>query len=80
VCLCRNPGVVPAGSNISTESGKSAGKFRSSVEIYGLGLLRIADIDKGLSVTNEDGDKVTVSASKPHWWAVAESENVDVAS
>ncbi|OWF45531.1 putative transferase CAF17 homolog, mitochondrial [Mizuhopecten yessoensis] len=62
------PQNVSAGANIATETGKSAGKVRGHVGKYGLGLLRIAEASKKLSVKTETEDDLVVKSNIPDWW------------
>ena len=53
---------------MTKEKGKNAGKFRNSVGLYGLGLLRLAHIKDELVVKAKDGKSVSVKPSIPDWW------------
>ncbi|XP_073533275.1 putative transferase CAF17, mitochondrial [Phyllobates terribilis] len=56
------------GSEISTMSGKSAGKYRAGVEDLGIALLRLAHVGEELQITAGGGAPVSVTASVPGWW------------
>lgn len=58
---------IPEGAEISTESGKSAGKFRAGGGELGIALLRLANVNEPLCL-NLAGDKVKLTASIPEWW------------
>ncbi|XP_060085232.1 putative transferase CAF17 homolog, mitochondrial [Ylistrum balloti] len=62
------PQNIIAGSNIVTETGKSVGKMRGHIGKYGLGLLRIAEASKNLSVKTETEENLGVKATTPDWW------------
>lgn len=55
------------GAEITTASGKAAGKYRAGVEDWGLALLRLAHIGEELQITG-GGAPVGVKASVPVWW------------
>ncbi|KAM3927811.1 putative transferase CAF17, mitochondrial isoform 2-T2 [Leptodactylus fuscus] len=57
-----------AGMEITTASGKSAGKFRAGVEELGLALLRLAHMKEELRITPGGGAVISVEASVPGWW------------
>lgn len=57
---------LKGGSNITTESGKNAGKFRNAAKGYGLGLLRLREA-KGKLFVNSDS-KVEIESHRPSWW------------
>ena len=59
---------IEAGVNIKNEKGKSVGKFRNRTGLYGLGLMRVGEIEGRLTVTNRQGQTVSVRAHKPSWW------------
>ncbi|NXN91991.1 CAF17 transferase, partial [Rhinopomastus cyanomelas] len=58
---------IPEGTEIVTESGKSAGKFRAGGGGLGLALLRLAYVNEPLSL-NLAGDTVKLTARIPEWW------------
>ncbi|NXP82027.1 CAF17 transferase, partial [Ramphastos sulfuratus] len=58
---------IPEGTEILTQSGKSAGKFRAGRGELGIALLRLANANESLSL-NLAGDKVKLTASIPEWW------------
>ncbi|NXW56235.1 CAF17 transferase, partial [Eurystomus gularis] len=58
---------IPEGTEIFTESGKSAGKFRAGGGEFGIALLRLAHINEPLCL-NIAGDKVKLTANIPEWW------------
>ncbi|XP_069816761.1 putative transferase CAF17, mitochondrial [Dendropsophus ebraccatus] len=55
------------GAEITTSSGKSAGKYRAGVEELGLALLRLAHVGEELHITR-GGASVSVTAFLPSWW------------
>ncbi|XP_050417428.1 putative transferase CAF17 homolog, mitochondrial [Patella vulgata] len=63
---------VPAGfnpdSSITSEKGKSAGKLRDFIGIYGLGLMRVAETKGDLNIIDIKGNKLKVKADIPSWW------------
>ncbi|XP_054246064.1 putative transferase CAF17, mitochondrial [Indicator indicator] len=58
---------IPEGTEILTQSGKSAGKFRAGRGELGIALLRLANANEPLSL-NLAGHKVKLTASIPEWW------------
>ncbi|NWI99468.1 CAF17 transferase, partial [Crypturellus undulatus] len=60
-------GSIPEGTEILTESGKSAGKFRAGDNELGIALLRLANIKEPLYL-NVPGGKVKLAATIPEWW------------
>ncbi|XP_064618390.1 putative transferase CAF17 homolog, mitochondrial [Liolophura sinensis] len=62
------PENISPGTDIKTEDNKQAGKYRHSVGHYGLGLMRLAEIDKQLVIKNEDNQAFPVSTVRPRWW------------
>ncbi|XP_075703663.1 iron-sulfur cluster assembly factor IBA57, mitochondrial isoform X2 [Rhinoderma darwinii] len=56
------------GAEITTTSGKSAGKYRAGVEDVGLALLRLAHIGEELQITTGGQAPISVKASVPEWW------------
>ncbi|NWI96022.1 CAF17 transferase, partial [Pitta sordida] len=58
---------IPEGTQIFTESGKPAGKFRAGGGELGIALLRLAHLNEPLCL-NLGGDKVKLSANTPEWW------------
>ncbi|XP_015669779.2 putative transferase CAF17, mitochondrial [Protobothrops mucrosquamatus] len=56
------------GTEIVTESGKSAGKFRAGENEFGIALLRLATTKGPLRLKLADDSQVTVTASIPKWW------------
>ncbi|CAJ0963125.1 unnamed protein product [Ranitomeya imitator] len=56
------------GSEISTMSGKAAGKYRAGEADLGLALLRLAHVGEELQMTAGGGAPVSVTASVPGWW------------
>ncbi|NXS52086.1 CAF17 transferase, partial [Brachypteracias leptosomus] len=58
---------IPEGTQIFTESGKSAGKFRAGGGDLGIALLRLAHVNEPLCL-NMGGDKVKLTANTPEWW------------
>ncbi|NXD19284.1 CAF17 transferase, partial [Spelaeornis formosus] len=61
---------VPEGSEILTEAGKRAGKFRAGGGELGIALLRLAHVNEPLCI-RLGGDTVRLSASTPQWWPKA---------
>ncbi|NXB50539.1 CAF17 transferase, partial [Leucopsar rothschildi] len=61
---------IPAGSDILTESGKRAGKFRAGQGELGIALLRLAHTKEPLCIQLA-GDTVRLRASTPQWWPKA---------
>ncbi|XP_066440924.1 putative transferase CAF17, mitochondrial [Eleutherodactylus coqui] len=55
------------GAEITTTSGKSAGKYRAGVEDLGLALLRLAHVGEELQLKG-GGATVSMTASVPEWW------------
>ncbi|KAG9464414.1 hypothetical protein GDO78_019973, partial [Eleutherodactylus coqui] len=55
------------GAEITTTSGKSAGKYRAGMEDLGLALLRLAHVGEELQLKG-GGATVSVTASVPEWW------------
>ncbi|ESO93946.1 hypothetical protein LOTGIDRAFT_182349 [Lottia gigantea] len=66
---------IEAGMNITSEKGKSVGKFRNSVNQYGLGLMRVAEAKGELTVVDKNGQKLVCTTDVPSWWP---SENHDL--
>lgn len=64
----KTPGPILSGQNILNESNKSVGKFCSSYEQFGIGVMRTADINGKLSVITENGKTVQLEAVRPKWW------------
>ncbi|NWU97909.1 CAF17 transferase, partial [Upupa epops] len=64
---------IPVGTEIITESGKSAGKFRAGGGELGLALLRLAHVNEPLCL-NLAGDKVKLTARIPEWWPKSSSK------
>ncbi|NXI49488.1 CAF17 transferase, partial [Chloroceryle aenea] len=58
---------IPEGTEIFTESGKSAGKFRAGGGELGIALLRLTHVNEQLCL-NIEGDKVKLTANIPEWW------------
>uniref|UniRef100_A0A8C5S1L6 Iron-sulfur cluster assembly factor IBA57, mitochondrial n=1 Tax=Laticauda laticaudata TaxID=8630 RepID=A0A8C5S1L6_LATLA len=56
------------GTEILTESGKSAGKFRAGENEFGIALLRLATTKDPLRLKVSDNSQVMVAASVPPWW------------
>lgn len=56
------------GTEIVTESGKSAGKFRAGENEFGIALLRLATTKGPLRLKLANDSQVTVTASIPKWW------------
>ena len=63
-----DPGEISPGESIKNEKGKSIGKFRNKEGLYGLGLLRIGEVAGPLTVTNKEGQSVSLSTQVPSWW------------
>lgn len=63
-----HPSELKAGDNISTESGKSAGKFRKAVGNYGLGLMRLANIKGQLAAKSDSDINYPLTVKTPSWW------------
>ncbi|NWW02376.1 CAF17 transferase, partial [Oreocharis arfaki] len=61
---------IPEGSEILTESGKPAGKFRAGGGELGIALLRLAHVNEPLCI-KLGGDRVKLSATTPEWWPKA---------
>ncbi|NXM78206.1 CAF17 transferase, partial [Serilophus lunatus] len=61
---------IPEGTEIFTESGKPAGKFRAGGGELGIALLRLAHINEPLCL-HVAGEKVKLSANTPQWWPKA---------
>ncbi|XP_056408266.1 putative transferase CAF17, mitochondrial, partial [Hyla sarda] len=55
------------GAEITTTSGKSAGRYRTGVEELGLALLRLAHVGEELKILG-GGAPISVKASVPAWW------------
>ncbi|NXI44717.1 CAF17 transferase, partial [Galbula dea] len=66
-------GSIPEGTEILTESGKPAGKFRAGGGELGIALLRLANIKEPLCLSIA-GDKVKLTASVPEWWPTTSSK------
>lgn len=62
------PNGLSSGEDIVNENGKSVGKFRNSFGKYGLGLMRIAELSGTLSVSNQQGQKYSITTNPPPWW------------
>ncbi|KAJ1099281.1 hypothetical protein NDU88_004383 [Pleurodeles waltl] len=60
-------GAIPSGAEISTVSGKSAGKYRAGEDATGLALLRLAHINDPLRVNVSDSF-IDLTTSLPEWW------------
>ncbi|XP_078518836.1 iron-sulfur cluster assembly factor IBA57, mitochondrial [Lissotriton helveticus] len=58
---------IPSGAEISTVSGKSAGKYRAGEDATGLALLRLAHINEQLRVNVSDSF-IDLTTSLPEWW------------
>lgn len=58
---------IPSGAEISTVSGKSAGKYRAGEDAAGLALLRLAHINEQLRVNISDRF-IDLTTSLPEWW------------
>lgn len=56
------------GTKIVTDVGKSAGKMRGCHGRYGLGILRMSEAKKNLSVKTEKNENLTVKSHIPEWW------------
>ena len=70
-----NPQELPLETELNLyneKSKKSVGKFKSCVNNYGIGLMRIEDCLKaqnnGESIVISDKDNITVKVLKPDWW------------
>uniref|UniRef100_A0A8C8RNU8 Iron-sulfur cluster assembly factor IBA57, mitochondrial n=1 Tax=Pelusios castaneus TaxID=367368 RepID=A0A8C8RNU8_9SAUR len=61
-------GSIPEGAAIVTESGKSAGKYRTGGDEFGLALLRLANINEPLHINLPGDTNVNLTASIPNWW------------
>lgn len=59
---------IPEGSDILTESGKSAGKYRTNEDDVGLGLIRLANASENLHIKTSNNVVMHLSASVPEWW------------
>ncbi|XP_073407858.1 putative transferase CAF17, mitochondrial [Dendrobates tinctorius] len=68
VCLSSPRSAECEGSDLTTMSGKSAGKYRAGEEDLGLALLRLAHVGEELQMTAGGGAPVRVTASVPGWW------------
>lgn len=63
------PENIQSGVTIETEdTNKNAGKYRNSVERFGLGLIRLAEIKKRLVIPSPNGHLYSVKAHIPNWW------------
>ena len=62
------PDEIEAGETVYNEKNKNVGKFRSRKGVYGIGLLRIADVSGPLTVKTTTGDIVYLKADPPAWW------------
>ncbi|XP_025032994.1 putative transferase CAF17, mitochondrial isoform X2 [Python bivittatus] len=56
------------GTEIVTQLGKSAGKFRAGEDEFGIALLRLATVKEPLRLKLASDSQVTVTASVPKWW------------
>ena len=63
-----DPGETEAGENIKNEQGKNVGRFQNRQGIYGLGLLRLAEISGTLKMTTKSSQLVSLNAEVPNWW------------
>ncbi|NXR16931.1 CAF17 transferase, partial [Cinclus mexicanus] len=61
---------IPPGTEILTQSGKRAGRFRAGQGELGIALLRLAHAKEPLCI-HLPGDTVRLSASTPPWWPKA---------
>uniref|UniRef100_A0A7M4FS41 Iron-sulfur cluster assembly factor IBA57 n=1 Tax=Crocodylus porosus TaxID=8502 RepID=A0A7M4FS41_CROPO len=61
-------GRIPEGSDILTESGKSAGKYRAGGDELGIALLRLANINELLHINLPGDTTVNLTATVPKWW------------
>ncbi|XP_006030137.1 putative transferase CAF17, mitochondrial, partial [Alligator sinensis] len=61
-------GTIPEGSDILTESGKSAGKYRAGGDEVGIALLRLANINEPLHINLPGDTAVNLTATVPKWW------------
>lgn len=59
---------ISGDSPIITEKGKNAGKFRSVIGKYGIGLLRLAHVKESLFISSLDGHQIPVTSYIPSWW------------
>ncbi|XP_071988045.1 putative transferase CAF17, mitochondrial isoform X2 [Engystomops pustulosus] len=57
-----------AGAEVTTASGKSAGKYRAGVDHLGLALIRLVCMKEELHITVGGGAPVRVTPSLPAWW------------
>ena len=55
-------------SVIISSQGKSAGKLRSRIDQFGLGLLRLSYINDALIVRDSNGKSIDLRSHQPHWW------------
>lgn len=68
VVFDRDPGSIEPGQDILNASTKSVGKFRSVIGLYGIGLMRVAEISGELTLANKSGETIYLNAVKPNWW------------
>uniref|UniRef100_A0A8D0FYR9 Iron-sulfur cluster assembly factor IBA57, mitochondrial n=1 Tax=Sphenodon punctatus TaxID=8508 RepID=A0A8D0FYR9_SPHPU len=61
-------GGIPEGTEIVTESGKSAGKYRAGGDNFGIALLRLANISEPLRLKMPGNASVELTTSIPTWW------------
>ncbi|KAL3881478.1 hypothetical protein ACJMK2_027917 [Sinanodonta woodiana] len=59
---------IEPGETVLDGNGKSVGKFRNSIGLYGLALLRLADVTGTLHVKDKNGNPLTMKAVTPSWW------------
>ncbi|XP_022288369.2 iron-sulfur cluster assembly factor IBA57, mitochondrial-like [Crassostrea virginica] len=65
----RVPEGIQTGVTIETaDTNKNAGKYRNSVDRFGLGLIRLAEIKKRLLIPSTNGQNYNVKAHVPGWW------------
>ncbi|KAL5009718.1 hypothetical protein ScPMuIL_012023 [Solemya velum] len=64
----RVPESLTPGQNITSDAGKNIGKFRHSVGIHGLGMIRIAEMQRGMKICSPSGMTYNLTAHIPDWW------------
>ncbi|XP_062578401.1 putative transferase CAF17 homolog, mitochondrial [Saccostrea cucullata] len=65
----RVPEDIKTGETIETaDTKKNAGKYRNSLDKFGLGLIRLAEVKKKLVISTPSGQQYNVRAHIPSWW------------
>ncbi|XP_048747304.2 putative transferase CAF17 homolog, mitochondrial [Ostrea edulis] len=71
------PEDVRSGDTIETaDTKKNAGKYRNSLDKYGIGLIRLAEVKKRLVISTSSGHCHGVKAHIPSWWPQEGEVNV----